>query len=375
MVECKICQKECKSNKALSQHLRRQHKNITLKQYYDKFLRKENEGICPICKKETHFAQWHYLLHCSKKCMFIDPTRMEKVKQTNRRLHNVDHHTQLKSVQDKKKQTCKDKYDGIDNVSKLKKIKDAKIQSYQNNYGKDHWTQSERGKHILKELCKNRTLEELEEINKKLKITWSKHTEEHNQQIKENHIRTSRIRWNTDWPIQNPIIKQRVKNTVLNFTDEQWEKIYKQRSKTYNEKTGYDNPSQNPIVRIKMIKNSFRKKEYVLPSGKIILLQGEEPYFLDYVFKNNLLKEEEINFHSIKIKFFTSDNKQHYYFPDFYIPKHNLVVEIKSWYILSIQPYNDLKIAATKATGFNFIMILDKKYDSFKNLITQLERK
>ena len=72
------------------------------------------------------------------------------------------------------------------------------------------------------------------------------------------------------------------------------------------------------------------------------------------------------------IKYFI-DEKIHYYFPDFYIDSFNLIVEPKSWYIFSIQKNTDLKIAATKALGYNYIMILDKKYDEFRILLNQLK--
>lgn len=68
------------------------------------------------------------------------------------------------------------------------------------------------------------------------------------------------------------------------------------------------------------------------------------------------------------------DESKHYYFPDFYIAKFNLIVEIKSSYILSKDPITvELKASATKAAGHKYIMILDKKYDQFKTLITELQ--
>jgi very-short-patch-repair endonuclease len=52
------------------------------------------------------------------------------------------------------------------------------------------------------------------------------------------------------------------------------------------------------------------------------------------------------------------------YIPDFYIPKHNLIVEIKSrWtYDLHIDK-NIAKENACKKLGYNFIFIIDKNYD------------
>ena len=142
---------------------------------------------------------------------------------------------------------------------------------------------------------------------------------------------------------------------------------------TFRKHFGYDNSSQSPEIMKKILRSCFCKKKYILPSGKEILLQGEEPQFLDYIFSNNLLKEEDIEIHPEKIKYITNDGKTHYYFCDFRIIPFDLYTEVKSWYILSIEEYMNEKINATKALGHKFIMIVDKKYEEFKNLILQFK--
>lgn len=58
MFICKICNKEFKNIAALVSHISNPKLSckITSKDYYDKFLRKENEGICQFCGKETLFC-------------------------------------------------------------------------------------------------------------------------------------------------------------------------------------------------------------------------------------------------------------------------------------------------------------------------------
>jgi hypothetical protein len=73
-----------------------------------------------------------------------------------------------------------------------------------------------------------------------------------------------------------------------------------------------------------------------------------------------------INAKSIKYLF---ENKEHWYHPDFFIPSLNLVVEIKNSYLfkrdfLQIQA----KEKATIASGFKYIIIVDKDYTEFKKL-------
>lgn len=67
---CKICGKSCK---VLGNHLI-EHK-LTVKEYYDKYLRKPNEGRCIICGKDTKFKTLSigYIgKYCSHTCMYSD---------------------------------------------------------------------------------------------------------------------------------------------------------------------------------------------------------------------------------------------------------------------------------------------------------------
>ena len=73
-MKCLICNKEYKNNQALARHITTEHK-ITTKEYYDKYLKKDGEGICPICGKETPFLKLSkgYQKHCSCKCAQNNP--------------------------------------------------------------------------------------------------------------------------------------------------------------------------------------------------------------------------------------------------------------------------------------------------------------
>jgi len=120
------------------------------------------------------------------------------------------------------------------------------------------------------------------------------------------------------------------------------------------------------------INTTFRRKQYILPeSNHSIYIQGYEPQFLDYVFNHNLLKEHEIVYKPEKIKY-TEGKKKRYYYPDFYIPKLNLIVEIKSNWILNRQGKRNIKLKekATIGAGFNYVLILDNDFSAFQKLIT-----
>ena len=83
MFVCVICNQSLGS-KGISSHLRRKH-NITNKDYYDKYLKNENEGVCPICGKNTAFYTIleGYATYCSTKCLNLDPITRSKIEKTN----------------------------------------------------------------------------------------------------------------------------------------------------------------------------------------------------------------------------------------------------------------------------------------------------
>lgn len=56
-----------------------------------------------------------------------------------------------------------------------------------------------------------------------------------------------------------------------------------------------------------------------------------------------------------KIKYKWEDDSEHYYFPDIFIEKDNLLIEVKSdYYMLKDFEKNQRKAVATKQCGYNF---------------------
>lgn len=78
MFKCKICNRIFKTIDPIGPHLSRIHK-INNKTYYDMFLKKPGEGICPICGKETIFLSLTkgYQKHCSSKCAGLDDNTLK----------------------------------------------------------------------------------------------------------------------------------------------------------------------------------------------------------------------------------------------------------------------------------------------------------
>jgi len=88
----------------------------------------------------------------------------------------------------------------------------------------------------------------------------------------------------------------------------------------------------SPEIFSKNLKSQYRSKDYILPSGKIIKLQGYEPQMMDILFKEGY-KEEDIITGAENIPTFTyitKDGKTHRYYPDIYIISENKIIEVKS---------------------------------------------
>ena len=52
------------------------------------------------------------------------------------------------------------------------------------------------------------------------------------------------------------------------------------------EKYGVEHHSQNEEIADKMIKNNFKLKEFIFPSGETIKVQGYEPFALNDIINN-----------------------------------------------------------------------------------------
>jgi len=125
---CKECNKEIIGTYSsfVRWHLLKEH-NINTQQYYDKYYKKSDEGIC-LCGKETTFKGLFgedvgYRKYCSSKCQMNDDTFREKNDISNRMKLNVK----------KLKDGMMSKY-GVDNASKLDFVKQKLSEKSRKNY-------------------------------------------------------------------------------------------------------------------------------------------------------------------------------------------------------------------------------------------------
>ena len=71
-MKCEICNKDVEGTKGLSIHLNKNHNDWIIKEYYDKYLKKENEGNCYFCGRPAIFfnlTKGYHRICDSKECL------------------------------------------------------------------------------------------------------------------------------------------------------------------------------------------------------------------------------------------------------------------------------------------------------------------
>lgn len=144
-LECKICGKIFQNTSHLKRH------NMTPKQYYDKYIRKSDEGYCPICNNETRFISLTngYVTTCGYSCSsyFREKNRSkeniekanEKRRNTCMKLYDSSHPMKNDTVKQKLADTNLKKY-GVPNVwSRNSPIRDKIEEGFIEKYGGVGW--------------------------------------------------------------------------------------------------------------------------------------------------------------------------------------------------------------------------------------------
>jgi hypothetical protein len=271
-----------------------------------------------------------------------------KQKETNLEKYGTEYPLQNEDIKNKIKQTNIEKY-GFENPFQNKEVKDKIIETNIKKYGVKSAIQN---KEIMKKI-QNTNMEKYgcinvaqnENVKNKMKKTnMEKYGVEYNLQSKEIRIKienTNLQKYGNKMTLQNDEIKEKSKITCL-------------------KKYGYEYATQNAIISSKQYSNS--NKQYIYPSGFSVNIQGYENFALNILLKT--YNEKDILTKKIDMPVIKYDykNKNRIYFPDIYIPKNNLIIEVKSYY--TYKNYlikNILKALATRKLNFNYeIWIFDK---------------
>jgi len=252
-LKCKICNREFKSLIGFCNHIS-SHK-ISSKNYYDIFLKDENEGICKMygkissCKQFATFCSLNkgYRKYCSARCSSSDYEVQEKLKRTCKERYGVEHMLQSQISQAKFRKTCRERF-GVENPSQKYEIQEKKKETSLKNNGFDNPFKSPNIKKKIKETCRER---------------YGVENPSQKPEIRKKQSDTCRERYGVENPSQKLEFREKKKETC-------------------RERYGVDNPSQKLEFREKQ-KKTFKKnflKKYIKKLKKLNLK------FLDYEYTN-----------------------------------------------------------------------------------------
>ena len=291
---CQICNRSI-SKKGFGSHLFSH--NISAKEYYDKYLKKEIEGICPVCSKETPFLKISkgYQTHCSIKCSQKSKEISEKRKETFKQNHNgastpfqiketqikAEKNSHSKEANQKKKETSLKHY-GTENPVQSKEVQAKMQQTNLERYGSRAYNHT-KGKQTMKEL------------------------------------------YNYEYALQLPEFKEKQEQTEkqkwINFANSNNFLLVQDLLKEYG--TGWYQSSLGKEIVFKISQQDFIKQEDLT---KIILYKKCNGSYIEYLVYNWLLKNynEVIELHNKKL---ISP-----YEVDIYLPKLKIGIECNGYY-------------------------------------------
>lgn len=87
-IKCEICNNNFTNYQILSIHIRKIH-NISSKEYYDKYYKMKNEGLCVVCSNETKFMNTNrgYTTTCSQSCRNSNRIVSEETRKKMSKIH------------------------------------------------------------------------------------------------------------------------------------------------------------------------------------------------------------------------------------------------------------------------------------------------
>lgn len=304
----------------------------------------------PLCKEcgmnqvkfNNRNRDWRYLDFCSSRCGRINESTIEKYKKTlierygvdnisksnyyieimkkiNNDKYGVDWYQQSDDFREKSIGTCLIKY-GFDNYAKTDEFKIKIRETLLSRYGVDWYSKSKEFGEKYKRAILN-----------KYGVTHPMLSEEHKQKVS----KTIKERYGKDW---------------YNLTNEFKDQCFEIKQSKYG----------TPVI-------GYKIKEYELPSGKIVKVQGYENFALDILLKDHNEEDLCISYYDIKEEIGTinylMNESERIYLPDIYIKSYNKIIEVKSEYTYKLEEEkNQIKKQTCLDMGMSFeFWIIDKR--------------
>lgn len=343
---CKICMTEIANKKIREFNVKYDinmlmdfcdKNNILLtNDYSDKFINRDSkiEGICKNeCCENIFNKPFRELLKINGYCQDCSKENGKlKIIETNLKKYGVNCCLKLESIRDKIKQTTLEKY-GVPHNSQSEIIKNQKCNTYIQHFG------------VVNNLKSKEIREKIKQTNL---IKYGAENPQQNKEIRNKKYETNLKKYGVKHFLQTEEFRNKVIQTNL-------------------KKYGVPHHSQNPEISENMIKHAYNKKEYTMPSGKKLYLQGYEPFMLDYLLSVENIDEGDIftkRNEVPEIWYNDKNDKKRRHYVDFYIKSQNRCVEVKSTF--TNQEKNNVfeKQKAAKDLGLKYeIWIFNKQGD------------
>jgi hypothetical protein len=241
---------------------------------------------------------------------------------------------QIKEIQEKAQQTCMKNF-GVKCILSTEKVREQAIEA-----------------HILKWGAPPGCVEEIRE---KMKLSNMKNL-------------------GVEYPLQSANIHNKIKSSNLETYGNEVFLASNAGKQLMTDLHGFPNAMQCPLFLEKAMKNAHRRKDYTLPSGKIVSIQGYEGYCIDYLLSDYNVEEDEIVTEMSLVPkvmyLLESDQSIHRYFMDIYLKDKDVGFEVKSAWTYHSEPEKNkakwLKASKVCKNGF-FVVVFDEK----KNLISE----
>jgi hypothetical protein len=265
MEECKICNREFKSKSGFMQHIVYGHK-ISKKEYYDNFYKLDNEGICPVCGKETNFVRngFGYNIHCSVTCINKNPETLKKIENSKLKKYGATNNTKLDYYKNLNKEIWKNK-----STEELEKIREKTKNTCLEKYGKDNPAKVNDIKQKMKDTCL---------------IKYGTEYALQNEEVKEKRKKYNLEYYGVENMFQHPDIIKKIRQNMIN-------KGYRVDEKDYTKFENYYKKCQS-LTQINIRKYSFKES-----------WDGFDYYDNEYIKDNyNLYKPNNENYPNIDHK-------------------------------------------------------------------------
>lgn len=267
---------------------------------------------CKICTVKLRYVSWErgFQTYCTQRCKSSDPEFKQTVRDSFIEKYGTDNPMKNSQVKEKVKLTNLERY-GCDNPAQNTDVKSRMKATNLERYGVGN--------------------------------IFSKESPQRDQ-MREKAQATCLERFGVEHSFSSPsVIEKRRQTWLKNYGESHPHKCQEVRDKycaTVQQNWGTSHPMQNAEILDKNVKNAKKSKKFVFPSGKEIMVQGYEPQALEILLQEGIQESQILNLRvdMPNIWYLNTNGKKCRYYPDFYIPDMNLIVEVKSVYTSKIRP-------------------------------------